>query len=72
MSVKPAPIKFQKTFNINNYFKDGSALLNSGNQRLHGSLQTTGATITYGNETVYGDSTLKDEPLILSITDPLL
>jgi redox-regulated HSP33 family molecular chaperone len=25
MSVKPAPIKFQKTFNINNYFKDGSA-----------------------------------------------
>jgi len=70
MSIKPAPTKYQLTFNSNNYFKDGSALLNSGNQRLHGSLQTTGASITYGDETVYGDSTLKDEPLILTITDP--
>lgn len=64
MSVKPAPIKFQKTFNINNYVQSGSSLLNSGNQRLNGNLQITGDEITYGSDTS------AKEPLVLTVSDP--
>jgi hypothetical protein len=70
MSVRPLPLKLDTTtFNPNYYFTPGEYLENYGTQRLQGTFQVS-KTVTYGNETVYGDSSFKDEPTIMSITDP--
>ena len=69
MSVKSVPERLSTTFNTNYYFQDGDYLLNNGNQKLRGKLQLDGQT-NYGNDLTYGDSTFKDEPIIMTITDP--
>jgi hypothetical protein len=72
MSVRPLPLKLDTTtFNPNYYFTQGEYLENYGTQRLQGTFQVS-KSVTYGNETVYGDSSFKDEPTIMSITDPVL
>jgi len=70
MSIKPAPIKKQTIYNANNFFKDGSSLLNTGNQRLQGTMQITGSNITYGDEITYGKDTSQTEPYVLTISSP--
>jgi hypothetical protein len=67
--IKPKPRKVSLLFNSNYYFTSGDYLYNSGNQRLRG-VMTDNGQVSYGDETIYGESTMRDEPLIMSISNP--
>jgi hypothetical protein len=67
--IKPKPRKLSLLFNSNYYFTRGDYLYNSGNQRLRG-IMTDNGQVSYGDETIYGESTMRDEPLIMSISNP--
>ena len=68
MSVKAAPLKLQPVFNIHYYQNDTVYLTNRGPQRIYGQLSENGE-INYGDETVYGSSTFRNEPNILNVTE---
>jgi len=69
MSIKARPERLSGTFNTSYYFQDGEYIQNTGTQRLRGHLNLE-SEIVYGDETVYGNSAVGTEPIVLTVTDP--